>query len=78
MEKEDAMSWWKNDHALLVIGMMALCVGIIIGRFVSENSYTPLIEIALYAASLFFNGAYLGRFWRHTRATRQTKGATND
>jgi|GEM_PF-1123657 len=72
------MNWWKNDNALLGIGMTALCFGIVIGRFAPENAYTPFIEIALYAASLFFNGTYLGRFWRHVRAAHQSKGATND
>lgn len=72
------MNLWKNDNTLLVIGMTALCLGIVIGRFAPEDAYTPFVEIALYAASLFFNGTYLGRFWRHTRAAQQSRGATND
>ncbi|MCI0478444.1 MAG: hypothetical protein L0Y55_19550, partial [Anaerolineales bacterium] len=72
------MNWWRNDNTVLVIGMAALCLGIVIGRFVPDNSYSPLIEIVLYALSLFFNGTYLGRFLRHTRTTQQSKGMTND
>jgi hypothetical protein len=72
------MNWWKNDNSLLAIGMTALCLGIVIGRFAPENAYTPFVEIALYALSLFFNGTYLGRFWRKTRAPQQSKGVTND
>ncbi len=63
---------WKNDNTLLVSGMTALCLGVVIGRFTPENVYTPFIEIALYAASLFFNGTYLGRFWRKTRAPKSS------
>jgi hypothetical protein len=72
------MNLWKNDNTLLAIGMTALGLGIVVGRLAPENVYTPFGEIALYALSLFFNGTYLGRFLRHTRATQQSKGATND
>jgi hypothetical protein len=61
------MNWWKNDNAILGIGMTASCLRIVIGRFAPENAYTPVVEIVQYATALFFDGTYLKRFWQHAR-----------